>query len=146
MANSELFDMMSVGRHCNETFCKKLDFLPFKCDFCKKEFCLSHYKPNEHLCKEVKDQDSKLPSCPLCGKYLVKGRSDNDQVEKHILSGCQSLKATKRKKNRCSHTGCRNVNLIPLHCEKCLSTFCVRHRHPGDHGCINVSQQRLIKV
>jgi len=97
-----------------------------------------HKSTKAHSCTQIIDKDSKLPRCPLCQHYILKGingQDDNTQVERHIQSGCQELIMKKRKKNRCMHDRCREVNLIPLHCNNCYRSFCVRHRHPDDHRC-----------
>jgi len=142
--SNEDIDYMSIGHHCAEKSCRQLDFLPFKCDHCKQDFCLQHRVPSQHSCGEVVDKDSRLPQCPLCQKYIVKGEDDNTQVEQHIRSGCKDLVFTKRTKNKCSVNGCKHKNLIPLHCDDCLSSFCVRHRHPGDHQCLKENRRVLL--
>lgn len=138
MANSESTDLMSVGKHCSLSDCKRLDFLPYKCGPCGMIFCQEHYGVNFHNCPSFKSKDRVIPSCPLCGKLVVLTANEtiNDQVERHIRSGCQNLTVEKRKKNRCSQMNCKKSSLVPIGCHKCLKNFCVRHRHPGDHNCI----------
>ena len=147
MANSQQFDCMAIGKHCAEITCRQLDFLPFTCEFCKKSYCGNHRKPKEHLCEDVINRDSMLPRCPLCEKYLAKGgltENDNDQIEKHIISGCQILIATKRKKQRCSQNRCKQITIIPFNCSNCYGNFCVKHRHPGDHNCHQETHSVLV--
>jgi len=38
MTNFNNFDLMSIGKHCFVSNCRLLDYLPFTCDLCKKEF------------------------------------------------------------------------------------------------------------
>ncbi|XP_066921080.1 AN1-type zinc finger protein 2A-like [Clytia hemisphaerica] len=143
MANSNNFDLMAIGRHCGVDSCRVLDYLPFKCDFCKNEFCLSH--KDTHSCSEKIDKDSTIPVCPLCQQYITKGingADDNTQVERHIQSGCKDNVFKKRKKNKCSSPNCRQINLIPFNCERCYQSVCVRHRHPGDHQCLHANSNR----
>ena len=79
-----------------------------------------------------------------CIQRNVPGTDDNEVVERHIRSGCTEGIVTKRTKNKCSVTGCKQKNLIPLHCDDCLSSFCVRHRHPGDHQCVRENRRVML--
>jgi len=144
MANSDDFDCMAIGKHCAERTCRKLDFLPFPCEYCKEVFCGDHRVPKQHRCAEVIDKDSRLPQCPLCEKFIVKSEDDNSQVEQHIRSGCKDLVVTKRTKHRCSTSGCKQTILIPFQCDNCLSSFCVRHRHPSDHKCHRETRRTIL--
>jgi len=133
-------DFLSIGKHCSEETCKQLDFLPFKCDDCARQFCVDHFEPTKHNCKNVVEKDSRLPQCPLCMQYLskgVRGVDDNAQVERHIQSNCKLhlLTNSKPKKNKCATSKCKQRSLIPFTCGSCYQQFCVRHRHPGDHAC-----------
>eukprot|EP00112_Aurelia_sp_Birch-Aquarium-sp1_P002393 Seg1263.6 transcript_id=Seg1263.6/GoldUCD/mRNA.D3Y31 product="AN1-type zinc finger protein 2B" protein_id=Seg1263.6/GoldUCD/D3Y31 len=138
MANSQEIDLMSIGKHCSKNDCRQLDYLPFKCDYCSKEFCKEHHDVKEHSCPSFVNRDRIVPTCPLCGKLvaLTLNETINDQVERHIRSGCQKLVVEKRKKNQCSQMNCRQRTLIPFNCHSCYKNFCVRHRHSGDHTCI----------
>ncbi|SCU80135.1 LAMI_0B00936g1_1 [Lachancea mirantina] len=40
--------MLDVGTHC--AFCRQLDFLPFNCSQCGKQFCSSHRTKEAHHC------------------------------------------------------------------------------------------------
>ena len=146
MANSNDFDFMAVGQHCSESTCRRLDFLPFTCEHCKKDFCLEHRVPKQHNCGDVIDKDNRLPQCPLCMKFIEKGDDDNTQVERHIRSGCKDLVMTKRTKHKCAITGCKQKNLIPFQCDNCLGSFCVRHRHPADHKCHRETRRVLLSA
>jgi len=144
-------DFLSIGKHCKEESCKQLDFLPFKCEHCREQFCVDHYESSKHNCQHLVDKDSRLPQCPLCMQYITKGTrgvDDNAQVERHIQSNCTSHVVPKKKpkKNRCSTSKCKQHSLIPFSCDKCFQQFCVRHRHPGDHNCLKpVSNLVLVK-
>ncbi|CCH60536.1 hypothetical protein TBLA_0D00260 [Henningerozyma blattae CBS 6284] len=48
--------MLDVGTHC--TFCRQLDFLPFHCDYCDKDFCSKHRTQQSHLCTSLPTQNS----------------------------------------------------------------------------------------
>ncbi|XP_065051105.1 AN1-type zinc finger protein 2B-like [Rhopilema esculentum] len=138
MANFQDIDLMAVGRHCSRKDCNRLDYLPIKCDHCNLLFCAQHHDAKEHHCQSFVNLDRVIPACPLCGQLvaLVSNVSKNDQVEKHIRSGCKALIAEKRRKNVCSQMNCKRHSLIPFNCHICQKTFCVRHRHSGDHTCI----------
>jgi len=128
MANSQNVDLMAVGTHCSKKDCKRLDFLPFKCDHCHKEFCHLHHEPREHSCASFISQDRILPACPLCGKMVALSANEtiNDQVERHIISGCTQLVAEKRKRNQCSQVNCKQRTLVPFTCNACHKNFCVK--------------------
>ncbi|KAM9910381.1 hypothetical protein OXX69_004563 [Metschnikowia pulcherrima] len=40
--------IMNLGKNC--TFCNRLDFLPFHCEFCKGTFCAAHRTLEVHKC------------------------------------------------------------------------------------------------
>ena len=49
----------NIGEHCQLEECNQLDFLPFKCDLCKKIFCLKHKSYDDHKC-EVYELQKKI--------------------------------------------------------------------------------------
>ena len=51
-------DELNIGKKCSLDSCGKLDFLPFKCDKCKKYYCLEHAKYDAHMCQN-KDNNNK---------------------------------------------------------------------------------------
>lgn len=79
--------------------------------------------------------------CPLCNKVIVRSRHQplNDQVERHILSGCKDLVAVEPKErkraNRCTYKNCRRRELLPFVCPQCERVYCLGHRHALDHEC-----------
>ncbi|CCD25632.1 Cuz1p NDAI_0F03140 [Naumovozyma dairenensis CBS 421] len=46
--------MLDVGTHCS--LCEKLDFLPFHCSSCNKDFCSEHRSKQSHYCESLKQQ------------------------------------------------------------------------------------------
>ena len=84
---------------------------------------------------------SRIPTCPLCQQLVLKpqGASANDQIERHIMSGCTALVVTsaqrRKKANRCQYKQCRQSELIPFTCPSCGQSFCSRHRHDINHDC-----------
>ena len=84
--------------------------------------------------------------CPLCNQPISiaksRGESEDEQVEKHIMSGCtQYVMAPpkKSKTNRCSHGGCKRKDLVPYTCPQCERVVCLRHRQPTDHKCMPIA-------
>lgn len=129
-----------IGKHCHQTDCKQLDFLPMKCDACSEIFCNDHIHYNTHSCPESYKKDNQVPVCPLCNKPipLKKGEVPDTVVGQHIDSDCQSDPAKERRKvytNKCSMKGCKVKELIPVKCEKCQKNYCLRHRFENDHNC-----------
>ncbi|KAI8916276.1 AN1-type zinc finger protein 1 [Gorgonomyces haynaldii] len=54
--SSARHSLMQIGQHCAESDCNQLDFLPFKCRECNKNYCPLHRFPDKHHCilKETK--------------------------------------------------------------------------------------------
>lgn len=130
----------SLGKHCHQSDCKQLDFLPMKCDACSEIFCKDHIQYSLHSCPESYKKDNQVPVCPLCNSLVpVKsGESPDITVGRHIDSDCKSDTAKQRRKvytNKCSFKGCKQKELIPVQCEKCRLNFCLRHRFEADHNC-----------
>jgi hypothetical protein len=48
--------------------------------------------------------------------------------------------------NRCSCKGCKQKELIPVVCDNCGLNFCLRHRHPQDHSCTQLSARPMGKA
>lgn len=92
----------SYGVHCQEPTCNLSDFLPFKCEFCKKSYCSSHRIPNStHDCPsyDASKYDIKVDTCQWCNEplkveHLTNGRESDINIimEDHINSGhCRVL-------------------------------------------------------
>ncbi|XP_046369399.2 AN1-type zinc finger protein 2A-like isoform X1 [Haliotis rufescens] len=130
----------SLGKHCFESSCKQLDFLPMKCDACSNIFCRDHIKYDTHSCTESYKKDNQVPVCPLCNEAISvkKGDLPDAVVSRHIDNDCSSDLAKQRRKiytNKCSFKGCKQKELVPVKCDKCHQNFCFRHRHETDHKC-----------
>ena len=68
---------LDIGKHCE--FCRQLDYCPFVCNLCKKDFCLEHRTPDGHECdkrekpKPIPIQPPKLTEkCNRCKKPIPK--------------------------------------------------------------------------
>ncbi|XP_022663354.1 AN1-type zinc finger protein 2A-like [Varroa destructor] len=126
-----------LGDHCSESSCNILDFLPIKCDACKKVFCLDHFAYTSHNCSQGHLGDVQVPVCPLCS-CPVSGFRPGDPpdiaVSQHIDNMCRNS-TTKVYTNRCSAHQCKKKEMIPIRCDQCRRNFCLKHRHPSDHEC-----------
>ncbi|KAJ5068054.1 zinc finger an1-type domain 2a [Anaeramoeba ignava] len=134
----EEYDELGWGVNCSFSECKRLDFLPIKCELCGKSFCSDHSNPEKHNCpKFEKKIDRVVPSCPICGKVvIVKPNEDvNNIVNQHIESGCKTHLSKIGHKFRCTFPGCGKREPFEARCSKCGKNFCLNHRNPLHHNC-----------
>lgn len=128
-----------LGRHCNNPDCKRLDFLPMKCDACEGIFCVSHYNYETHSCPKSYMRNNQVPICPLCNQPvpLKKGDLPDVGVNQHIENDCQDDRALKKRvyRNKCSFQKCKQRELVPINCPGCGFNYCLKHRHALDHQC-----------
>uniref|UniRef100_A0A023FGY2 AN1-type domain-containing protein n=1 Tax=Amblyomma cajennense TaxID=34607 RepID=A0A023FGY2_AMBCJ len=129
-----------LGQHCSESSCKRLDFLPVKCDACGKIYCKDHFQYRHHGCTVGISKDVQVPVCPLCNCPVPSRRGDlpDVAVSSHIDRECQSDPAQAKRKayvNRCSVKGCKQKELIPVNCRHCSLNHCLKHRYPDEHNC-----------
>eukprot|EP01132_Coremiostelium_polycephalum_P002703 gene2703-3354_t len=80
----------NLGKHCSSVDCNALDFLPFECEYCKKQYCFEHKSYESHSCPKYKDEkiDVYVHQCPVCGtmvKVLNSGSLD-ESIAKHMSS------------------------------------------------------------
>ena len=61
-------ELPDLGTHCGFLECKRLDFLPIKCNGCQKVFCSDHFRYENHSCPKEGVRDRQVPACPLCSK------------------------------------------------------------------------------
>ncbi|KAL1232622.1 AN1-type zinc finger protein 2B [Trichinella spiralis] len=130
----------NLGEHCSYPLCRRLDFLPIKCDECSKLFCKDHYEYSRHACPFAGRKDCCLPVCPLCSQSVSCPRDfpPDVAVSEHIDRDCQSDPALAKRKiyvNKCSVKNCKQRELVPVECPKCHKNFCFKHRHNADHEC-----------
>eukprot|EP01057_Protomagalhaensia_wolfi_P000479 Protomagalhaensia_wolfi_Nauph_80__478@NODE_1268_length_1622_cov_231_109918_g977_i0_p2_GENE_NODE_1268_length_1622_cov_231_109918_g977_i0NODE_1268_length_1622_cov_231_109918_g977_i0_p2_ORF_typecomplete_len178_score11_58zfAN1/PF01428_16/5_3e15zfAN1/PF01428_16/1_2e02zfAN1/PF01428_16/7_1e07Transp_Tc5_C/PF04236_15/0_0045Transp_Tc5_C/PF04236_15/6_2e03Transp_Tc5_C/PF04236_15/3_1zfC5HC2/PF02928_16/1_1zfC5HC2/PF02928_16/2_3e03zfC5HC2/PF02928_16/3_8DUF2180/PF09947_9/0_16DUF2180/PF09947_9/4e02DUF2180/PF0994 len=131
------------GAHCEAPYCRQLDFLPFKCDFCSKTFCLDHFQPDSHECAsdEWKKQDKRVIVCPECDLTirLTAAEDPNLVWERHHNSGeCADHQRIKpQKSQKCPVKFCRELLTLSnkYSCKQCDTVVCLKHRLPGDHDC-----------
>uniref|UniRef100_W5LZ05 Zinc finger, AN1-type domain 2A n=1 Tax=Lepisosteus oculatus TaxID=7918 RepID=W5LZ05_LEPOC len=130
----------NLGEHCSEKSCKRLDFLPMKCDACQEIFCKDHITYVNHKCTSAYKKDVQVPVCPLCNTPIPvkRGEMPDIKVGEHIDRDCKSDPAHRKRKiftNKCSKGGCKQKEMIKVTCEQCHLNFCLKHRHPLDHDC-----------
>lgn len=125
-----------LGKHCSEKFCRKLDFLPMKCDACGDIFCSEHFSYRTHSCPSAHQKDFQVPICPLCSEPVPTPRdvSPDVTVGAHIDQFCKSEKP-KIYTNRCTFKNCKKKELVPFSCGVCKQNYCLKHRHTADHEC-----------
>ena len=85
-------DPLASGEHCDVRDCKQFDFLPFTCDRCRKVFCLSHRRYEDHDCSGGFSKgsiDRIVIVCPICAQSfpLEPNVDPNESFHQHQLSG-----------------------------------------------------------
>ncbi|ETE58209.1 AN1-type zinc finger protein 2B [Ophiophagus hannah] len=101
-----------LGRHCWERSCRRLDFLPLKCDACQELFCKDHIIYSRHRCSSAYKKVIRVDGI----RNLVK-------LGRRVFT------------NKCFQAGCRKKEMMRLVCDQCHQNFCLHHRHPLDHQC-----------
>lgn len=129
-----------LGEHCSEKTCKRLDFLPMKCDACQEIFCKDHITYANHKCMSSYKKDIQVPVCPLCNIPIPvkRGEMPDIKVGEHIDRDCKSDPAQRKRKiftNKCSKGGCKQKEMMRVTCDQCHLNYCLKHRHPLDHDC-----------
>ena len=122
-------ELPHIGDQCAHNDCRQLDFLPVKCDGCKKKFCVQHWKYEGHNCATPKLKDVQVPVCPLCDKPVPSkpGANPNEAVSRHLDRDCQR---DQKRNPKCSKVKCKTRELIKVDCDQCGLNFCLKHRHP----------------
>uniref|UniRef100_A0A672MGU1 AN1-type domain-containing protein n=1 Tax=Sinocyclocheilus grahami TaxID=75366 RepID=A0A672MGU1_SINGR len=89
-----------LGEHCSEKSCKRLDFLPMKCDACEDIFCKDHITYANHKCTSSYKKDIQVPVCPLCNTPIPirRGEMPDIKVGEHIDRDCKSDPAQRKRK------------------------------------------------
>ncbi len=102
-----------LGCVCSKMGCGLRDFLPFACERCGGRYCLAHRSYAEHDCVAPPPG----PSASASGTSEASFPAQYASFE-------------------CTRKGCGAVELVPVACDRCGSNFCFKHRHPGDHECV----------
>ncbi|KAF3782417.1 Zinc finger AN1 domain-containing stress-associated protein 12 [Nymphaea thermarum] len=162
-------DLLDLGRHCQFDECHQLDFLPFKCDGCKKVFCLEHRTYGSHNCPKAERRSREVVICDVCSTSIeikeenkktigASGQNNGNQemevllkmvMEKHKASGRCDPRL--KQKPRCPIKGCKEILTFSnaITCRTCEKKTCLKHRFPADHGCtsgkrVNVARSKLV--
>ncbi|KAM8806984.1 AN1-type zinc finger protein 2B [Eudromia elegans] len=133
-------ELPELGAHCAEPACKRLDFLPLKCDACERLFCTEHVAYAQHGCTSAYKKDVQVPVCPLCNTPVPvrRGQMPDVVVGEHIDRDCKSDPAQRKRKiftNKCLKPGCKQKEMMKVICDQCHKNYCLKHRHPLDHDC-----------
>ncbi|GKA75193.1 zinc finger AN1 domain-containing stress-associated protein 12 [Tanacetum coccineum] len=59
-----------LGKHCQLSDCKQLNFLPFKCNGCEKVFCVEHRSYKFHECSNSDHNSRKVLVCETCSMSM----------------------------------------------------------------------------
>ncbi|KAI6240053.1 AN1-type zinc finger protein 2B-like Protein [Aphelenchoides fujianensis] len=139
----------TLGSHCAHPECNQLDFLPVKCNGCRKNYCNRHFTYESHDCSSGLRVDVQVPVCPLCNQPVPTGKNEiaDVVVGAHIDNECQSDPARKKRAyvNSCSLLRCKGRELVPIVCGSCRRNFCIKHRHTDDHECRGLKPNPLLK-
>jgi len=126
-----------VGAHCSYSGCGIKDFLPFTCNQCNDTFCLDHFKPDIHRCRNIGMFDARVVVCPNCSVAIrLKHFQEPDAILRdHQGTHCQ--RQNKPQTKTCPVKGCREQLTITNNftCKACHAAVCLRHRLPEDHTC-----------
>mmetsp|Transcript_51009 Transcript_51009/g.116117 ORF Transcript_51009/g.116117 Transcript_51009/m.116117 type:complete len:181 (+) Transcript_51009:23-565(+) len=127
------------GVHCAHEYCRMKDFLPFECDACKKQYCVSHATYDSHGCTAVTTKDKRAIVCPVCGDSikLPEGMDPNVIWEAHSRNGRCNAEKLQAKKRKCPVQGCREklTTSGSIVCSKCKVRICMKHRYEDAHQC-----------
>ncbi|KAG7491985.1 hypothetical protein MATL_G00009660 [Megalops atlanticus] len=139
LCHQSAMEFPDLGEHCSEKSCKRLDFLPMKCDACEDIFCKDHITYANHKCTSAYKKDVQVPVCPLCNTPIPiqRGEMPDIKVGEHIDRDCKDPAQRKQKifTNKCSKGGCKQKEMIKVTCDQCYLNYCLKHRHPLDHDC-----------
>jgi hypothetical protein len=97
--------------------------LPFECDFCKKIYCLTHRRADDHNCNVGIDHDAiYVIICPIC-RDRIKMRKEQDAnivFLEHTNAGkCKPEEAVKYVIKKCMAEKC-NTRLTEINIHTCL--------------------------
>jgi AN1-like Zinc finger len=139
-------EFYSLGKHCEVSFCRQQDFLPFVCEGCSKSFCKDHRLHSDHDCKGF-NLGVQVFLCPICSKgiEIIDGEDLNISWERHSqLNQCQSTSLPS-----CKVPGCKKklTNINSIKCSQCHQLTCLSHRFFDAHNCsTQINNSKALKV
>ena len=117
-------DLESIGAHCQYEYCHQLDFLPFRCESCKRTYCLDHRTEDTH-------------ACPHAGAWAAARRAAAAGPTSTSL--LPTGKPTPATGTQCSEPRCKTYihthTSVGVGCATCGRSYCLKHRLPEDHAC-----------
>ena len=125
-------DLEAIGRHCEFEYCHQLDFLPFRCESCRKTFCLDHRTESAHKCSKE-------------GEWARRKRNQNNNGRggTELASTSTTQKPNIYNSNQCAHVSCKTfVDTVQdpgVRCPNCNRQYCLRHRLQEQHDCANIA-------
>lgn len=127
-----------VGKHCALPTCNQRDYLPFKCNYCQRDYCLEHRLYACHGCEGAESKDITSTDCPMCANSIRFSKSQDPNLvwEEHYTHHC-TQQPKKKTSKKCARGDCRAI-LGPSNafsCPKCRQEVCITHRFAEDHNC-----------
>ncbi|KAL6013664.1 hypothetical protein ACLOJK_004162 [Asimina triloba] len=138
MANGGTEAFPELGKHCQNSSCNQLDFLPFKCDACLKVYCVEHRSYESHDCPKADEQRRRVLVCSLCSMSIANKDGEEEMImAQHQQSG--DCNPSNKKKPKCPVRRCKQVLTFSntTTCKTCDQKVCLKHRFPSDHDCNN---------
>ena len=131
-------EFVNLGAHCAVSSCRQQDFLPFECDACHRQFCLSHRSYDGHECTQAGSKDYRVFLCPICSRSVdvVPTEDPNVTWDRHCSSGsCRQKPSASGVK--CAAARCRTVltAVNTISCPTCGQRVCLSHRYSDQHQC-----------
>ncbi|KAI9208882.1 uncharacterized protein BJ171DRAFT_487551 [Polychytrium aggregatum] len=123
-------ELHELGRHCAVPECHRLDYLPVRCGFCRKEYCHEHRETKDH--PDCTGRPSRIVQvCGQCQQPL-----SGTEVAPHDCDAYNARRKAAKKASRCHVQGCSKTTLVPMECRACGRRICLAHRAPQDHACV----------
>ena len=119
-------DLESIGRHCQYEYCGQLDFLPFRCEYCRSTFCLEHRSETAHKCSHA-------------GEWARRRNGASNQKENRTAPERPNIYNS----DQCAHVACKTlINTLKdpgVRCPNCNHQYCLKHRLREEHDCAKLT-------
>lgn len=143
--------LSDCGAHCALASCRRLDFLPFRCESCGDTFCLDHFRVAAHACPKASGVENRVLVCPFCRRSLPLLAHEDPSItwQRHVDSTCPCPNGTKEPtqhaRPKCPAKDCKQVLTISnsLICEQCGVRVCLKHRYEDCHDCVPAKHSRV---
>lgn len=127
-------EVEGLGARCALPSCGHVDYLPYTCGSCNRQFCERHRFPSVHNCAAAAAQHQHVPTCPICQSAVPAG-PDGDldaAMSHHIDLGCPKRP---RAFPECALSGCKVRDPAATRCRACGLVYCVAHCVEVNHNC-----------